>query len=221
MKLYLDSADIAVWEELMPTGIFHGITTNPLLAARAGLSYPDINWQDLARRARALGAKELHAQVYGPPEGYVEWAAQLYEAGRAHGLETVVKIPLVENAIRATPAVKALGGRILMTACYDVKQMFVAQGLGADFIAPYFGRMIEAGIDAVAHVAAMKDMQTKGQGGCEVLVASLRTTDQMIELAGHGLDVFTIAPDIARALLADNDRSAVAYAEFEKAARGQ
>ena len=50
--------------------------------------------------------------------------------------ETIVKIPLVEAAIRATPGIKKLGGRILMTACYDAKQMFVAQALEADFIAP-------------------------------------------------------------------------------------
>lgn len=220
MRLYLDTADVAAWDDLMPTGIFHGITTNPLLAARAGLSYPDINWSDFAGQARALGAKELHAQVYGAPECYIDWAAGLYEAGKAHGIETVVKIPLVEPAIRATPAIKALGGRILMTACYDAKQMFVAQGLGADYIAPYFGRMVEAGIDAVAQLAAMKDIQTKGPGRCEVLIASLRSSDQMIELAGHGLDVFTIAPDIARGLLAD-DRSTAAYAEFERAAADQ
>ena len=152
MTLYLDSADVAAWDHLMPTGLFHGITTNPLLASRAGLDYPAIDWNDLAGRACALGARALHAQVYGPAEGYVDWAGALYEAGEAAGIEAVEKIPLVERAIRATPAIKALGGRVLMTACYDAKQMFVAQALGADFIAPYFGRMAKAGLDAEAHL---------------------------------------------------------------------
>ncbi|NNE88673.1 MAG: transaldolase, partial [Silicimonas sp.] len=188
MRLYLDTADTQAWDALMPTGMFHGITTNPLLAARAGYAYGDINWHDLAGKARELGAQELHAQVAGPVDGYVDWAGALYQAGKAHGIETVVKIPLIEASVRATPAIKCLGGRILMTACYDAKQMFVAQGLGADYIAPYFGRMVEAGIDAVTHLAAMKDIQTKGEGGCRIVVASLRSPDQMIELAAHGLD---------------------------------
>lgn len=219
MTLYLDTADTRAWETLMPTGIFRGITTNPLLASRAGYSYAQMNWNDLAAKARDLGAGELHAQVYGPVESYVDWAGELYQAGKAHGIETVVKIPLVEAAIRATPAIKALGGRILMTACFDAKQMFVAQGLGADFIAPYFGRMSEAGIDAVSELAAMKRIQKDGEGRCEIVVASLRSPAQMVELAGHGLSTFTIAPGIAAELL-NETHSDAALAAFEDAARG-
>ena len=216
MTLYLDTADRAAWADLMPTGLFHGITTNPLLAARAGLDYPRIDWPAMAGLARDLGAAELHAQVAGPAEGYVDWAGALYEAGRAAGIEAVVKIPLVETAIRATPAIKALGGRILMTACYDAKQMFIARAQGADFIAPYFGRMAEAGIDAMAHLATMARMNTFPGKRCTVLVASLRAPEQMVALADLGHDSFTISPDIARALLS-NDHSIAAHAAFEAA----
>jgi len=201
MTLYLDTADRAAWADLMPTGLFHGITTNPLLASRAGLDYPRIDWSAMATQARDLGAVELHAQVAGPVESYVDWAGALYEAGRAAGIETVVKIPLVEAAIRATPAIKALGGRILMTACYDANQMFVARALGADFIAPYFGRMDEAGIDAMAHLATMARMNAGPGKRCTVLIASLRSPEQMVALADLGHDCFTIAPDVARALM--------------------
>ncbi len=216
MRLYLDTADTAEWADLMPTGMFHGITTNPLLAARAGLSYAKIDWADLAGKAHDLGAKELHAQVYGAPEGYVDWAGTFYEVGKSIGIETIVKIPLVDSAIRQVPAIKALGGRILMTACYDAKQMFLAQGLGADFIAPYYGRMIEGGIAATDHIATMQKMSDRG--GCNVLVASLRSAEQMIELAAVGADVFTIAPAVARELIADKN-SILAFEDFESSAR--
>ncbi|MEO9824050.1 MAG: transaldolase family protein [Paracoccaceae bacterium] len=218
MKLYLDTAETDAWDDLMPTGLFYGITTNPLLAARAGLSYPKIDWHSLAGKARGHGAQELHAQLFGPVEGYVDWAGALYEAGRAEGIETVVKIPLIEAAIRKTAEIKSLGGRILMTACYDAKQMFVAQSLSAQYIAPYFGRMTEAGIDAKAHLSAMKDIQSSDEDGCQIMVASLRAPEQMVELAGLGMDVFTIAPGIAQALMSEA-RSHAAYAEFEAAAR--
>lgn len=217
MKLYLDTADRAAWNDLMPTGMFHGITTNPLLAARAGLSYGGIDWGEMAANAAALGARELHAQVYGAPDGYADWAARLYEAGAANDIETVVKIPLVDAAIRATPSIKALGGRILMTACYDAKQLLIADSLGADFIAPYLGRMDEAGLNAMEELRAMQAMRATGAVQCEILVASLRTPDQMTTLATSGLRTFTIAPDIARALIV-NDLSAAAYADFEAAA---
>lgn len=218
MALYLDTADVTAWDRLMPTGLFHGITTNPLLASRAGLDYPAIDWAQMATRARDLGAKELHAQVYGPVESYVDWAGALYDAGRAAGIETVVKIPLVEQAIRATGAIRALGGRVLMTACYDAKQMFVANALGADFIAPYFGRMDGLGMDAYGALAQMKAIQgiSQSAGGkrCTILVASLRTPEQMVRLAAEGQDTFTISPAVAQALL-DDANTAAAYAEFE------
>ncbi|ASM71124.1 MULTISPECIES: transaldolase family protein [Roseobacteraceae] len=219
MALYLDTADLNAWDALMPTGLFHGITTNPLLAARAGLDYPAIDWAQIATRARDLGAKELHAQVYGPVESYIDWAGRLYDAGRMAGIETVVKIPLVEPAVRVTGAIRALGGRVLMTACYDPKQMFVANALGADFIAPYFGRMDAAGMDAYGALAQMKAIQGTGEKRCTILVASLRSPEQMVQLAAEGQDTFTISPAVAQALL-DDANSAAAYAEFEATVAG-
>ena len=216
MRLYLDTADTNAWDDLMPTGLFAGITTNPLLAARAGLDYPNIAWADLAARARDLGATEFYAQVHGPAESYVDWAGKLYDVGKAAGIETVVKIPLVEDAIRATPAIRSLGGRVLMTACYDAKQMIVAKALGADFIAPYFGRMMEAGMDAEADLAAMLTMNQNSAKRCEILVASLRSAAQMVTLASQGHDHFTIAPAVAQDLLT-SAQSIEAFNAFETA----
>ncbi len=219
LHLYLDTADTSEWDALMPTGLFHGITTNPLLAQRAGLTYPEIDWRALARRAARLGAREFHAQVFGPVESYTAFADHLYEVGAAAGLRTVVKVPLTEEAIRATPAIRALGGPILMTACYDPKQMFVAAGLGVEFVAPYFGRMLEAGLPAFEAMDQMRAIGHAAGGGTRLLIASLRDPEQMVRLAAAGHDCFTIAPGVARALLSD-DRTVAAAAQFEQAAAG-
>ncbi len=217
MQLLIDTADIEAWQELMPTGIFTGITTNPLLARRAGLSYPEIDWAGLTRRAADLGATELHGQVYGPVETYADWAGALYEHGREAGIRTVVKVPLTEQGIRAVPAIKALGGPILMTAAYDAKQMFVATALGADYIAPYFGRMVETGLPAFEAMDQMLAIGKLSGGRTKILVASIRNTGQMVQLAQRGLECFTIAPAVARQLLSDSETIAAA-SEFEKAA---
>ena len=217
MQLLNDTADVRAWQELMPTGIFMGITTNPLLAKRAGLSYPEIDWGELVRRAADLGAKELHGQVFGPVAGYVDWAGAFYEHGRKAGIRTVVKVPLTEEGIRATPSIKTLGGAVLMTAAYDAKQMFVATALGADYIAPYFGRMVEKDLPAFE---AMEEMHAIGQlagGRTKILVASIRNPGQMVQLAKRGLDCFTIAPAVARDLMNDPETIAAAR-EFEAAA---
>ena len=217
MDLYLDTADKDAWADLMPTGLFRGITTNPLLAYRAGLTYPAINWTDMAHRARDLGAQELHAQVYGPVETYLDWAGSLYEAGATAGLRTVVKIPMTPDALKTVPAVRALGGPILLTAVYDPKQVIVAKALRADFVAPYFGRMIEAGLPAFDHLSKMRAIAGETP---RILVASLRTSDQMVSLAALGLDCFTLSPDIARGLLSDPMTEQAATA-FEAAVAGR
>jgi len=219
MDLYLDTADTAAWDRLMPTGMFTGITTNPLLAQRAGLVYPVIDWGAMAAKAADLGARELHAQVFGPVETYVDFAGALYEHGRAAGIATVVKVPLTEAGIRAVPTIKALGGRILVTAAYDAKQMLVACALGADYIAPYFGRMLEAGLAAWEAMEEMKAIADTHATPARILVASLPRHAQMTGLAKLGLDCFTIAPGIAEALLSDPNTIAAAEA-FEAVARG-
>lgn len=214
MDLYLDTADRAAWADLMPTGLFRGITTNPLLARRAGLDYPTIDWADMAQQARDLGAQELHGQVYGPVDTYRDWAQRLYDAGAAAGLRTIVKIPMTPDALRAVPSIKTLGGPILLTAVYSPKQVIVAKALGVEFVAPYFGRMDEAGLPAVEHLS---DMQAISGGTPRILVASLRSADQLVTLASRGLDCFTLSPELARSLLSDpmTDKAA---ADFEAAA---
>lgn len=220
MKLYLDSADIDAWAALMPTGLFHGITTNPALLARVGLDQQTIDWSAMAGRAAALDAAELHVQMTGAQERYLDRAGALYDLGKAEGIELVLKIPLVRKAIRHVPEIRALGGRVLLTACFDAKQMFVATALGADFIAPYFGRMADAGMDAFSHLARMRAIRDAAGKRCEIIVASVRSTDQMTLLAAQGQTAFTISPAIAQSLL-DDPKSAAAYEAFEAMMTGE
>ncbi len=223
MKLYIDTADVAEWEALMPTGLFAGITTNPLLARRAGLVYPEIDWGELAARAADLGAKHLFAQVFGPPESYGDFSGALFAAGKAAGIATVVKLPLTEAGIRAVPQIRTQGP-VMLTACYDPKQMFVATALGAEYIAPYFGRMLEQGHDAWAALAEMRKIGEAAGGRAtgghtRILVASIRDTRQLVRLGAEGQECFTLAPKVARALMFDPNTLA-ATEEFEAAARG-
>jgi transaldolase len=220
MDLFLDSADDAAWAELMPTGLFRGITTNPLLARRAGLNYPHIDWHAKAARARELGAQELHGQVFGPIESYVDWVGTLYEAGRAAGIRTVAKVPLTEPAMRAVPEIKKLDGPVLLTAAYHPKQICVALALGAEYIAPYFGRMADAGLPAVAYMSQMQFISAANDHATRILVASLRNATQVAELAALGLDCFTMSPSVAVDLLSDPNTEQAAAA-FEAAARGE
>jgi transaldolase len=218
MRLYLDTADQTAWVQWMPTGVFYGITTNPLLTARAGLIYDQIKWQDMIQTAVDAGAQEFHAQVVGDDTDALRFAENLYNCGIVAGINCVVKIPLNTWGISLTAKIQAMGGKTLMTACYDAKQMITAHALGADYIAPYFGRMAEAGLDAMAHMRAMRSMSRNG--ACRPLIASLRSAQQMVDIAEIGHDCFTIAPTIAQDLF-QNKLTETAASEFEHAAKGE
>ena len=218
MRLYLDTADQTAWAEWMPSGVFYGITTNPLLAARAGLTYDQTNWQDMVLIAADGGAQEFHAQVIGNETDALSLCR-----------EPLCIWGIVEHRLRCENTaqhlghfshakIQALGGKTLMTACYDAKQMITANALGADYIAPYFGRMAEAGLDAMAHMRAIHAMSWNGP--CRPLIASLRSAQQMVDIAEIGHDCFTIAPAIAQDLF-HNALTEAAAQEFERAAKGE
>ena len=220
LNIYLDTFEIASWRSLMPTGLFYGITTNPLLAERAGLDYTAIEWVNIIEIASSPGARELHIQVPDTSEEALGFASKRVEDAAHHQLKIVIKVPLTGEGVALASRLKEQGHAVLMTACYHAKQYVIAHQLSADFIAPYYGRMIEAGIDAKQHMLQMHAIGKSISPEVKVLVASLRSIDQMIELAAEGLTHFTLSPTIAEVLLKDELTQAAA-AEFALAAKGR
>ena len=217
MRLYLDTADPVDWEDLMPIGAFYGITTNPLLTKRLGLNYSEIVWPEMVSKAAELGAKELHIQIYGDANEALSFAEHIYGLGRSSDIECVIKIPLTFEGISLAPKIKEFGAKILMTACYEPKQMITACALKADYVAPYFSRMIDAGLDAMANMQIIEKIARKNR--CIPIIASLRSAKQVLDIVEIGYNCFTISPEVARDLfyskLTDEASSA-----FEAAAKG-
>ena len=112
LRLYLDTADPLDWADLMPTGIFYGITTNPLLTKRLDLNYGEIVWEDMISKAAELGAKELHIQIYGDANKALSFAEHVYGLGRSSDIECVIKIPLTFEGISLAPKIKDFGAKI-------------------------------------------------------------------------------------------------------------
>ena len=218
MRLYLDSANIDEWQKCAQSGLVFGVTTNPLLARRAGLSYSDINWSERVELAARLGWQEIHIQLTENDLASDSKAAQLYALGEAYNIDVVLKIPMNDRFIRALPKIRQKGKKILMTACYEARQMFVAQALKADYIAPYFGRMVEAGLEAHSELKTMKAIGDSCDTPCRILIASVRSVEQMCQLARDGHNCFTLNPDLITAL-ATSPFSDTAIAEFEQAAK--
>src|SRR4051794_36656278 len=132
MRLYIDSADRAAAEELLATGLFAGLTTNPTILQRSGLGVADA--PDVHAWATSAGAREVFFQAWG------EDTATLIERGRrlrALGPEVVVKVVASRAGAAACAALARDGVPTLLTAVYAPGQALVAAAAGATYIAPY------------------------------------------------------------------------------------
>lgn len=213
LRLFLDSADPAQWRRWLPAGLFHGVTTNPTLLQRSGRPCRPEALAELVELARELPCRELHLQAWGRE------ADRLESCGRTlHGFapeRVVVKLPVTREGSTAAARLIASGVPVTFTACYEVSQVLIAAALGADYIAPYLGRIGDLGRDGAAEVISMH--QALRGVGCEVrlLVASLRRPADLGRLAAAGLDTFTLAPDVVAALF-DCEATAAAADAFEQ-----
>jgi transaldolase len=219
LRLFLDSADPRAWQRWLPSGLFHGITTNPTLLQRAGQSCSLSHLHSLAQQALDLGCREVHLQAWGKDAATLQECGSLLARFGPEG-RIVVKLPVTEAGAAAGHRLIEAGVPITFTACYEIPQVLLAAALGARYIAPYLGRISDMGREG--HVEVIEMQRTLAGVGASVrlLVASLRKTSDLTTLAVAGIDTFTIGPLIA-ANLFSSEATAAAAAQFEWHASGE
>ena len=210
-RLYLDSANTADWAELAASGLCTRATCNPLLVQAAGLPVNLATAQSLAQSATRLGLEELHLQAWPDEHGNWEPMAQAIAALGAH---IVVKLPAVDAAMQAAKVLCRQGTRVLVTALSNPLHALWAAEVGASFVAPYVGRLNEAGRNATALLETLVTLQN--QGGPRLLAASIRDLDtlgQVIRLGAYGV---TLQKKLLLEGLAD-PQALMAVEQFERA----
>jgi transaldolase len=213
LRLFLDSAASDDWEQWLPSGLFHGITTNPTLLRRAGEACNLEALGRLCERATAFGCQEIHLQTWG---GSTEEASDRGLALAAlDPRRVVVKVPIDRQGCHTARRLIASGVRVTFTACYEPAQVLVASALGADYVAPYLGRICDRQRDGHQEVITMQQAVLGVGASVRVLVASLRSKQDLPRLAAAGLNTFTISAAIAAELFANGDTIAAAEA-FER-----
>lgn len=212
-RLYVDSADVDLVSALLGDSLVHGVTTNPTILERAGVSVADI--PRLYSRWAAEGAREIFFQAWGETtDDMLRSAAGIAELGPP----VVVKVPATRVGFASATALVAQGVRVLVTAVYSPAQALAAASIGARYIAPYLGRLNDTGRDGLAVISTMHRVVADSE--TDVLAASLRSADDLVALAEVGVRHFTAAPGVVMAAFQHDvsDQSAV---DFEAAvARG-
>ncbi len=221
MTLYVDSAERSAVEPLLATGLFAGVTTNPALLARAGLTQADL--PAVFAWATGAGARQVFMQTLGTTTGEIVTAGRRI---RGLGPEAVVKIPATREGLTAARVLADEDVPVLVTAVHHATQALLADAAGARFIAPYVGRMTDQGHDGVAETILMHRILSEPRTqeptgpGTRVLAASLRSREDVAALAAAGVPDFALSAPLCEALLADEPTVAAAD-QFEAIAAGQ
>jgi TalC/MipB family fructose-6-phosphate aldolase len=210
VRLYLDSADRTALAPLLKTGLFGGVTTNPLILQRAGVRLGEVPALVEWLLARCPG--EVFVQTTA--DGVDEITREGREL-RTLSERLVVKIPASTEGLTAARRLAAEGVPVLLTAVYHARQALLADAAGAAWIAPYLGRMDAAGRNGREQVLRMQALLRGTR--TRVLVASIKDAEQVTDLAALGVDAFTFGTGVAEQLLRDPLTEA-AVAEFAQAA---
>ncbi|MEK9594412.1 MAG: fructose-6-phosphate aldolase [Rhodospirillaceae bacterium] len=192
MKFFIDTADVSEIQELAATGLLDGVTTNPSLVAKTGRPFLDV-----VAEICALVDGHVSAEVTA-----TDFPTMLAE-GRvlaAIADNVCVKVPLTVDGLKTCKALADDGTAVNVTLCFSAAQALLAAKAGARYISPFVGRLDDIGAVGMDLIADICDIYSNYNFDTEVLVASIRGPQHVIEAAKIGADVATLPPAVIRQL---------------------
>ncbi|MEG1458672.1 MAG: transaldolase family protein [Acetivibrio sp.] len=191
MKLIIDDANLENIKKIYEYYPIDGVTTNPSILAKSGRKPYEV----LKEIREFIGEEaELHVQVVADKaEGMIEDAQRIVEE---LGKNTYVKVPSIKEGFKAMKSLHKQGILITATAIYTPMQAFLAGKSGAAYAAPYINRIDNMGYDGIQIAKNMHDIFKKNDLPTEVLAASFKNSQQVLELCKYGIGASTAAPDI-------------------------
>lgn len=211
MKFFVDTAEIDQIAELNALGMVDGVTTNPSLIMKSGRDIIGVT-------------REICSIVSGPVSAEVtatEATAMIAE-GRKLGeiAENIaVKVPLTWDGLKACKTLRDDGFMVNVTLCFSANQALLAAKAGASFISPFVGRLDDINLDGMGLIEDIRIIYGNYGFETEILAASIRTVNHVLECARIGADVMTAPPAVIRSLASHplTDKGLAAFlADIEK-----
>jgi transaldolase len=212
MKFFIDTADLDEIRALAATGLIDGATTNPSLVAKSGRKFEEV-------------IAEICAIIPGPVSAEVTAldAPTMIAEGKYLSKiagNVTVKVPLTEDGLKACKALSGDGIPVNVTLCFSAGQAILAAKAGATFVSPFVGRLDDIGLDGMTLIQEICEIYAAQPAfKTEVLVASVRGVNHVIEAARMGAHVATMPPSVIRALYSHplTDKGLAAFmADWEK-----
>jgi transaldolase len=195
MKLFIDTANVDDIRRANDLGIICGVTTNPSLIAKEGRDFFEV-------------IKEITDIVDGPISAEVvslEADAMVKEAleicEKINNPNTVIKIPMCAEGLKATKKLTALGIKTNVTLIFSTAQALLAAKAGATYVSPFVGRLDDIGQDGMALVEDIVNIFDIYGIKTEVIAASIRSATHVVEAARVGSHIATIPYKVFDAMM--------------------
>jgi transaldolase len=185
MKFFIDTADLNEIREANAMGVLDGVTTNPSLMAKVGVT--DVRAHYLAICEIVDG--DVSAEVISTD--YEGMIAEGRELAKIHKNITV-KIPMIKAGVKAIRTLSDEGIKTNCTLIFSAIQALVAAKAGATYVSPFIGRLDDIGQDGMDLIHDIRQIFDNYGMETEILAASVRHNQHLLACAMAGSDVATM-----------------------------
>ena len=187
MKFFIDTANLSQIKEAQDLGVLDGVTTNPSLMAKEGITGLDNimkHYVDICNIVDGDVSAEVIATDF---EGMIregEALAELHD-------QIVVKLPMIKDGIKACKYFSEKGIKTNVTLVFSVGQALLAAKAGATYVSPFIGRLDDISTDGLNLISEIRLIFDNYMYETQILAASVRHTMHIIDCAKLGADVMT------------------------------
>jgi len=187
MKFFIDTANLQQIREAQDLGVLDGVTTNPSLMAKEGITGHDNILKHYVNICNIVDG-DVSAEVIATDfEGMVregEALAELHE-------QIVVKLPMIKDGVKACKYFSDKGIKTNVTLVFSAGQALLAAKAGATYVSPFIGRLDDISTDGLNLIAEIRHIYDNYGFETQILAASVRHTMHIIDCAKLGSDVMT------------------------------
>jgi transaldolase len=187
MKFFIDTANLAEIKEAQALGVLDGVTTNPSLMAKEGITGKNNilkHYVDICNIVEGDVSAEVIATDY---EGMIKEGEELAELHE----QIVVKIPMTKDGIRACKYFSDNGIKTNVTLVFSAGQALLAAKAGATYVSPFLGRLDDISTDGLNLIDEIRLIYDNYAFDTQILAASVRHTMHVVNCAKIGADVMT------------------------------
>lgn len=209
MKFFIDTANLPQILEAHEMGILDGVTTNPSLMAKEGISGQQnvlAHYQSICSITDGDVSAEVISTTYDEIISEGEELAQLHS-------QIVVKVPMIKDGIKAIKYFSSKGIRTNCTLIFSSGQALLAAKAGATYVSPFVGRLDDISYDGMQLIEDIRLIFDNYKYQTQILAASVRTPMHIVNCAKLGADVIT-APLSAITSLLNHPLTASGLSQF-------